>query len=234
MSEQLFIEELKKINISVTEEQLKQLQTYYELLIEWNEKINLTSITNKNDVYLKHYYDSITLSKIIDFLNIKTLCDVGTGAGFPGLVLKIIYPHIKITLVDSLQKRINFLNMVIAKLNLTDIETIHERSEEYAKMNRDKFDVVTARAVADLRILFEICVPMVKVNGYFIPMKGNISREILNVERLNNVFNCQLETQMSFYLPYEHSERTLLKFKKNKSTHPKYPRKYSDIKNKIL
>ncbi len=149
MSEKEFVEELKKININITELQLNQLNKYYELLVEWNKVMNLTGITEKKDVYLKHFYDSLTLSKIVNLNNYSSLCDIGTGAGFPGMVLKIVYPNLNVTLVDSLNKRINFLNEVIKKLELTKIETVHSRIEEF----KGSFDIVTARAVSQLNIL---------------------------------------------------------------------------------
>ena len=151
-----FIENLKKINIKITEEQLNQLEKYYQLLIEYNEKMNLTGITEKEQVYLKHFYDSLTINQIIDLNTVETLCDVGTGAGFPGLVIKILFPNINVTLVDSLNKRIEFLNVVIKELNLGNITTLHSRIEEFASISREKFDVVTARAVAPLNILSEL------------------------------------------------------------------------------
>ena len=180
MNLDLFIEETKKIGIELTSQQLEKLNQFYELLISWNQKMNLTRIIEKEDVYLKHFYDSLTLSKVIDLKQDLTLCDVGSGAGFPGIVLKICFPNLKITLLDSLQKRVNYLNEIIKELDLKNIEAIHTRAEDYAKQNREKFDIVTARAVANLKILSELCIPMVKVNGLFIAMKANIEEEIEN------------------------------------------------------
>ena len=150
MNKDKFIEELKKINIVINDDQLDKLEEYYNILIEQNKVMNLTGITLKEDVYLKHFYDSLTLNKIIDLNNITTLLDMGTGAGFPGLVIKIVFPNIKVTLVDALNKRVNFLNMVKEKLGLDDLEIIHARCEEYAKEIKEKYDLVTARAVAHL------------------------------------------------------------------------------------
>ena len=172
MIEKEFVSELLNLNINITEEQLKQLNKYFELLVTWNEKINLTAITKKEDVYLKHFYDSLTLNKIVNLNEIDSLCDIGTGAGFPGMVIKILFPNIKITLVDALNKRINFLNTVIDELNLKDITAIHARIEEYGIKNRSKYDIVTARAVTSLPVLLEYAIPLVKVNGYFIQMKA--------------------------------------------------------------
>ena len=186
MNIDLFIEETKKLGLTLTDKQLSQLEEYYNLLIEWNEKINLTRIIEKEDVYLKHFYDSLTLSKVIDLSKNLSLCDIGTGAGFPGIVLKICFPNLKITLVDSLQKRINFLNEVINKLNLKNIEAIHDRAENYAKNHREEYDIVTSRAVANLRVLSELSIPMVKVEGYFIPMKATIDEELEEAKDIIN------------------------------------------------
>ncbi len=226
MNQNKFIEELKKINISINELQLKQLERYYELLVEYNKFMNLTGITIKEEVYLKHFYDSLTIAKVIDLNQYDTLCDVGTGAGFPGLVIKIIYPNLKVTLLDSLNKRLNFLNIVIKELNLKDIETIHIRAEEYKK----QFDIVVARAVAPLNILLEYCIPITKVNGYFIAMKGKNEEANNALKELNSEI---IETN-SFLLPIEQSNRTIIKIKKIKETNKKFPRKYSEIKKNPL
>lgn len=226
MNQNKFIEELKKINISINELQLKQLERYYELLVEYNKVMNLTGITIKEEVYLKHFYDSLTIAKVIDLNQYDTLCDIGTGAGFPGLVIKIIYPNLKITLLDSLNKRLNFLNIVIKELNLKDIETIHIRAEEYKK----QFDIVVARAVAPLNILLEYCIPITKVNGYFIAMKGKNEEANNALKELNSEI---IETN-SFLLPIEQSNRTIIKIKKIKETNKKFPRKYSEIKKNPL
>lgn len=229
-----FIEELRKINIEISQNQLNQLETYYDLLVSYNEKMNLTGITDKEQVYLKHFYDSLTINKIIDLNAVENLCDVGTGAGFPGLVIKILFPNIKVTLIDSLNKRIDFLNVVIEKLNLKNIITLHSRIEEFGKNNREKFDVVTARAVAPLNILLEYCIPLVKSGKYFIPLKANISREILEINHALEELNCKLNENIEFLLPYENSNRTLLKFEKIGKTSIKYPRAYAQIKKKPL
>lgn len=229
-----FIGSLKVININITENQLKQLEKYYELLIEYNEKMNLTGITEKEQVYLKHFYDSLTINKIIDLNTVENLCDVGTGAGFPGLVIKILFPKINVTLVDSLNKRIDFLNAVIKELNLVGIDTLHDRIEDFGRKTREKYDIVTARAVSSLNILLEYCLPLVKSGKYFIPLKANISREILEIEHAKKELNCELIDKLEFLLPYENSTRTILKFKKLKETSKKYPRPYSQIKKKPL
>ncbi|MDD2434648.1 MAG: 16S rRNA (guanine(527)-N(7))-methyltransferase RsmG [Bacilli bacterium] len=229
-----FIDHLKQLGIDINDKQLNQLEIYYELLIEWNQKINLTTIVDKKQVYLKHFYDSLTISKIINLEEEQSLCDIGTGAGFPGLVLKILFPNLKVTLVDSLKKRIYFLNTVIQELDLKDIETIHDRCEEYALKNRGKYDVVTARAVAPINILLEYSIPMVKVNKHFIAMKGNIEKEENTYHNAITLLNIKEEEMIKFLLPFENSNRTLIKFKKESKTNHKYPRKFSDIKKKPL
>lgn len=226
MNQDNFILELKKLNINITDLQLKQLERYYELLVEYNKVMNLTGITEKEEVYLKHFYDSLTIAKVIDLNNYETLCDVGTGAGFPGLVLKILYPNLKVTLLDSLNKRLNFLNVVIKELNLKDVETVHSRAEEYNK----KFDITVARAVAPLNILLEYCILLTKVNGYFIAMKGKNEEANNALLKLDSEI---IETN-SFLLPIENSDRTIIKIKKLKETNKKFPRKYSEIKKNPL
>lgn len=234
MNQNKFIEELKKINIELTDKQLKDLEIYYEMLVEYNEKMNLTGITEKEQVYLKHFYDSLTIMKIIDLEKQETLCDIGTGAGFPGMVLKIIFPNLKITLVDSLNKRMEFLKDVKEKLKLENLEIIHARAEEFARVNIEKFDVVTARAVAHLSILLEYSIPMVKINKYFIAMKGNINEELEESKNAIKILNSQIEDVIEFKLPIEESNRNLIKIRKVSTTNPKYPRKYSEIKKKKL
>ena len=229
-----FIDELKKIGINITEEQLEQLDKYYKILKEENEKINLTSIIEKEKVYLKHYYDSLTLIKIINLNEIESLCDIGTGAGFPGLVIKILFPHINVTLVDSLNKRIQFLNKVIEELKLEKIHTIHSRIEEYGIKNKEQFDLVTARAVAPLNILLEYAIPIVKINKYFVAMKSNIEDELNNIDNAIKELNIKQENIIEFKLPYEDSKRTLIRFIKVGKTNNKYPRRFSIIKQRPL
>lgn len=233
MNQNRFIEELKLINVSLTQNQLDQLNEYYNLLIEYNKVMNLTGITEYEEVYLKHFYDSLTLAKVIDLNNINSLCDIGTGAGFPGLVLKIVFPNLKITLLDSLNKRIEFLKVVIDKLNLKNIEVIHSRAEDYALKNRNKFDVTTARAVAHTSILLEYAIPLTKIHGYFIPLKANMNEEIKEIDNAVNELNVRLIKKEEFKLPIEGSNRTILLFEKLKDN-KKYPRKYSEIKKKRL
>ena len=229
-----FIEELKKLNIEPTQKQLEQLNRYYELIVEYNKVMNLTGITEKEQVYLKHFYDSLTIAKVIDLNKEESLCDIGTGAGFPGIVLKILFPNLKITLIDSLNKRIEFLKIVIKELNLNNIEAIHTRAEEYAIKNIEKFDVVTSRAVAPLNILLELSIPLLKINKYFISYKGNISREIIESENALKQLDSKIDKIEEFELPKENSNRTIIKIKKLNKTNKKYPRKFSEIKKKPL
>lgn len=228
-----FIEELKLINVSLTQIQLDQLNKYYDLLIEYNKKMNLTGITEYEEVYLKHFYDSLTIAKVIDLNKINTLCDIGTGAGFPGLVLKIVFPNLKITLLDSLNKRVEFLKIVIEELNLDNINVIHTRAEEYALKNHNKFDITTARAVAHTSILLEYAIPLTKINGYFIPLKGNMEEELNEIDNAMNELKVNLIKLEKFKLPIEESNRTILLFKKL-NDNKKYPRKYNEIKKKRL
>ena len=230
MNKEVFVSELKKINIIVTPEMLEKLDKYYKLLVEWNEKINLTRIIQEEDVYLKHFYDSLTLNKAIDLNEKLSLCDVGTGAGFPGIVLKIVFPNLSITLVDSLLKRINFLNLVIKELELDDINAIHTRCEDYARIHREEFDIVTSRAVANLTTLSELCIPLVKVNGFFIPMKANALDEINDASDILKKLESNIEQIIEFDLPMENSHRTIIKIRKNKKSNVKFPRSFDKIK----
>ncbi len=233
MHKEEFIKALEELNINVTKKQLSNLDTYYKMLIDYNSHTNLTRITDEKEVYLKHFYDSLTLVKAIKLDN-QSLLDVGTGAGFPGLVLKIIFPNLKITLVDSLNKRIVFLNYVIETLKLSDIKVIHTRAEEYALNNREKYDIVTSRAVAQLNMLSELCLPMVKINGYFIPMKAQVENEIDVSKKAIKTLGGELKDKIIFKLPYDAGIRTLIKIKKITKTSVKYPRKFSEIKKKPL
>lgn len=227
-----FKEEVEKLGILVTDENISKLEKYADLLKEWNEKINLTAITEKNQVFLKHFYDSLTLIKAIDLSQVHSLCDLGTGAGFPGVVLKIFFPNLKLTLVDALNKRINFLDILIKELDLKDVTLVHARAEEYGRDNREVFDVVTARALSSFPILLEYGIPLLKVNGHLIAMRGfNDSNDGINALK---VLDCKINNVTSFYLPYENSMRTLVDVVKLGKTSLKYPRRYSEIKKKAL
>lgn len=233
MNKEEFVNELKKIDIKIDDYILNKLDIYYRLLIEYNSHTNLTRITDEKEVYLKHFYDSLTLTRIVDFNNQKVL-DIGTGAGFPGLVLKIVFPNLKITLVDSLNKRVIFLKEVIDKLNLKDIEVFHERAEEYIVNNREKFDIVTSRAVANLNTLSELCIPYVKLGGYFIPMKSEVKEELTMSLNAIKTLGGVIKEVKEFKLPFDNSKRSLIKIEKIVKTSVKYPRKFNEIRKKPL
>ena len=230
MTKEEFINKLKLLNITLTENQLVQLDNYYKLLVSYNEKINLTSITKEEDVYLKHFYDSLTLIRVIDLNEKLFLCDLGTGAGFPGIVLKIVFPNLKITLIDSTEKKIKFLNEVIAKLELENIEAITTRIEDYAKSNKEKYDILVSRAVAKINVLLELGCNLLKVNGSFIFMKGNVKEELIASKNALSVLNFELIKVISFALPVENSERNLVYLRKTKSNSDIYPRDFTKIK----
>lgn len=233
MKQDNFIQELKKLNIQLTETQLLQLEIYYEMLVEYNKIMNLTGITEHDEVFLKHFYDSLTIVKIIDLNTVESFCDIGTGAGFPGLVIKICFPKLKVTLLDSLNKRVEFLKAVIQKLNLKDIEVVHARAEEYALSHRSEFDVTTARAVAHTSILLEYAIPMTKVGKYFIAMKANVEEEVKEIDNALKQLSTKLIQKEEFLLPLENSKRTILLFKKEKEN-KHFPRKNNEIKKNRL
>lgn len=227
MNETKFLQHLKEKGFELTDEQQKQFAIYYETLVEWNEKINLTAVTEKEEVYLKHFFDSITPSFYFDFNKVKSICDVGAGAGFPSIPLKILYPHLELTIVDSLNKRINFLNHLSAELNLTNCRFVHDRAETFGKGEyRESFDVVTARAVARLSVLSELCLPLVKKGGHFIALKG-AQGEIEVEEGLFaiSILGGAVVENHPLTLPEEESMRYILDIEKKRQTPKKYPRK---------
>ena len=221
-----FIGKLKEFNIEINEEQIKSFEKYMNLLLEWNEKINLTAITQLDEVKLKHFVDSLTVLKYIN--DDDKVIDIGTGAGFPGIPLKIMNENTKITLLDSLNKRINFLNIVIETLNLRNIQAIHGRAEEIArnKLYREKYDVAVSRAVANLSTLTEYMLPFVKVGGKCICMKGaNVNEELERAQNAIKELGGEIERVDNFYLSDNDNERNIIVIKKVKETNPKYPRK---------
>lgn len=234
MNELEFQNILKGKGIEVSERQLKQFQKYYEILVEWNEKMNLTAITDKEDVYLKHFYDSITIAFDFDF-NDQTLIDVGAGAGFPSIPLKILYPNLKITIVDSLNKRITFLNHLFKELELDNCKAVAARAEEYAKDHRESVDIVMARAVARLNILDELCLPLVKKEGYFLSLKGRqASEEVKEATKGIQLLGGEIESTHDFTLANHDDFRSNIIIKKVKETPKKYPRMFSKIKKSPL
>lgn len=228
MNEQQFIDALAEKGIHLSDHQIKQFRMYFELLVEWNEKMNLTAITDQQDVYLKHFYDSISAAFYIDFSEPLTVCDVGAGAGFPSLPMKICFPEMRVTIVDSLNKRISFLQHLSKELGLDHVEFVHARAEEFGQnaKYREAFDVVTARAVARLSVLAELCVPLVKVGGRFVAMKAASAQdELKDAKKALQTFGAEKKDQFDFQLPVEESDRTIYVFAKTKPTPKKYPRK---------
>lgn len=230
MNKEDFIKEINSLNLEINDDILSKLDRYYKLLNEWNDKFNLTTILEEKDVYLKHFYDSICIvkSNLISNDNIK-LCDFGTGAGFPGIVIKIFFPNINVTLIESNNKKCLFLNEVIKELDLKSIEVINDRMEIYTKKVRESFDIVTCRAVSHLRIISELAIPLLKVNGYFLPLKSNIDEEIKESNDILNKLNSKIESIISYELPIENSKRNILIIKKLKETNLIYPREYKKI-----
>ncbi|EHJ09124.1 16S rRNA (guanine(527)-N(7))-methyltransferase RsmG [Staphylococcus simiae] len=227
MTVEWLAEKLKNHGIELTATQKEQFQTYYALLVEWNDKMNLTSITDEHDVYLKHFYDSITPSFYYDFNREITVCDVGAGAGFPSIPLKIIFPQLKVTIVDSLNKRIQFLNHLAAELGLQNVSFIHDRAETFGKgVYRESYDVVTARAVARLSVLSELCIPLVKKGGQFIALKSSKGEEELEEAQFAiHVLGGNVEETYTFELPEDAGERQMFVINKQRQTPKKYPRK---------
>ncbi|MBC8780265.1 16S rRNA (guanine(527)-N(7))-methyltransferase RsmG [Staphylococcus capitis] len=227
MSVEWLSKKLSEHGIELSETQKEQFQTYYQLLVEWNEKMNLTSITEEHDVYLKHFYDSITPSFYYDFDGELTICDVGAGAGFPSIPLKIVFPELKVTIVDSLNKRIQFLNHLAAELGLQDVSFVHDRAESYGKgAYRESYDIVTARAVARLTVLSELCLPLVKKGGQFIALKSSKGEEELQEANFAiNILGGNVKETFSFELPEDAGERQMIVIDKRRQTSKKYPRK---------
>ena len=223
-----FEKDLNVLGVTLTKEQIDQFLKYYELLVEWNGFMNLTAITDYDEVMKKHFVDSLSLIKTYDMSKKVKVIDVGTGAGFPGLALKIAYPNLQVTLLDSLNKRINFLNEVILQLGLTGVETVHGRAEDFAKPDklRGKFDLCVSRAVANLSTLSEYCLPFVKVGGEFISYKSEkIADEINMAENAIEILGGEVYDQKEFMLTFSDIYRNLFMIKKVRNTPKKYPRK---------
>ena len=223
-----FVKDLTALGVRLTDKQIQQFIQYYEMLVEWNQVMNLTAITEYDDVMKKHFVDSVSLIKAYDVNKCATVIDVGTGAGFPGLALKIAYPNLQVTLLDSLNKRINFLNAVIENLELTGVETVHGRAEDFAKPDklREKFDLCVSRAVANLSTLSEYCLPFVKQGGLFISYKSEkISEEMSAAKNAIYVLGGKVIEQVEFTLPDSDIYRNLFVIQKDRITPKKYPRK---------
>lgn len=225
---QLLEIKLKELNIQINEIQKKQFDTFYSMLVEWNKVMNLTGITEYEEVIEKHFVDSLSIVNIFDLSEVNTVIDVGTGAGFPGIPLKIAFPHLKITLLDSLNKRIHFLDSVIDELKLDGIYTIHGRAEDFAKKDdyRERYDLCVSRAVANLSTLSEYCLPYIRVGGIFISYKsGDVDDEVLESKKAISILGGKLDNVVKFQLPGTDINRSFIKIKKIKNTGKKYPRK---------
>ena len=226
--ENKFLNQLKELNIELSDLQLEQFYKYYELLIEWNKVMNLTGITDIDEVYEKHFLDSLAVVKAIDLKKVNWMIDIGTGAGFPGIPLKIVFPHLKVVLLDSLKKRINFLDAVVNELGLINVTTIHGRAEDYAKdiKYREKFDLCVSRAVSNLSTLSEYCLPYVRLGGVFISYKsGIIEGEVEESKKAIKILGGRINDIIKLQLPETEINRSFVKIKKKESTGKKYPRK---------
>lgn len=225
----------EELNIELSDAQIDQFNKYYDFLIAYNRVTNLTRITEKEDVFYKHFYDSMTLVKSIDLNSVQTLCDMGAGAGFPSIPLKIIFPHLKITIIDSLGKRITFLKQLLELLSIDNVDLVYDRIENHAQNHRELYDVVTARALGKLPLILELGMPMIKTDGHFIAYKtSNYEDELFQSTDAIKLLGGKLKSITPIKLPDQYGDRTHIIISKIKKSPSIYPRSFSAIKKKSL
>lgn len=229
MTKEEFILYCDKLNIKISEELYNKFFTYFEMLVEWNNKFNMTTILEEKDVFLLHFYDSLCLSKVVDLNKEVSLCDFGTGAGFPGLPIAIVFPKVSITLVESNQKKCMFLNAVKESLKLENVTIINDRIENYSSKEREKFDIVTCRAVTSIPMILEMATSLVKVNGFLVPLKSNCEEELVKYSYLESEIGIKLIQKEVYTLPINDAYRVIPVYKKEKVTDKKYPRSYNSL-----
>ena len=228
MTKEEFFNLINELNIVLNDEQKQQFELYCKLLLEYNTHTNITAIREESGVYLKHFYDSLTLVKVFDFNNEYSVLDLGSGGGFTGLVLEIAFPNLKLTLLDSNHKKSDFQKYIVSELNLNNVTIVNDRAESFFKENI-KYDVVVARAVANLSVLSELCIPFVKNSGYFLAMKGDFAEEYQNAFNAITKLGGTIESKFDFKLPISEDSRSIIKIKKIKETPKEFPRMYDKI-----